>query len=64
MITLTLTADEAIDLANALDLRLNEMMGELVHTDNREYKAELRSRYETVERVKLQLASSIRSAAE
>ena len=63
MITLTLTPDEAVDLANALDLRLHEMIDELVHTDNREYKSELRSRYETVERVQRQLASSIRAAA-
>jgi hypothetical protein len=59
MLTLTLTPSEALDLANALEIRLHEMMDELVHTDDRAYKADVRTRYESLERVHLQLASSL-----
>jgi hypothetical protein len=54
---------EALELANALELRLHSMMEELVHTDDRSYKAYLRQRYERLEEVQTLLVSRISFAS-
>ena len=63
MFTLKLTPDETRDLANALEMRLHAMLDELVHTDDRAYRADLRVQYESLERVQRQLATCIKLAA-
>jgi hypothetical protein len=63
MYTLTLTPDETVALSSALDRRLREMLEEIVHTDNREFKAVLRTEYESLERVKRQLTACLHFAA-
>ncbi len=59
MLTLPLTQPEALELANALELRLHTMMEELVHTDDRAYRSELRERFERLEEVQLLLVSKL-----
>jgi hypothetical protein len=49
--TLDLSAGEMDDLRKALDRHLNELMEELVHTSDREYKAELRAYYDRLEAI-------------
>lgn len=49
--TLELSSDELRELKRALDLYLGEMHDELIHTDDREYRAALRATYERLERI-------------
>ncbi len=49
MMHLDLSEREALDLKTALSLRLVEMRTELVHTDDREYRAGLRAEIDRLE---------------
>ena len=59
MLTLPLTQAEALELTNALEMRLHAMMDELVHTDDRAYRADLRQRYQRLEEVQSMLVARI-----
>jgi len=48
---LELATDEARELKAALDIHLIEMRGELVNTDDRAYRADLKQTLERLERV-------------
>lgn len=56
MIVLSLTEAEARSLAGALARRASDMMNELVHTEEHSARAELRARYEELERLQQRLA--------
>ena len=49
MIDLELSEREAQDLKTALSIRLVGMRGELVHTDDREYRKDLKAELERLE---------------
>jgi hypothetical protein len=49
MIHLELSETEARDLRTSLSIRLVGMREELVHTDNREYRADLRATLDRLE---------------
>jgi hypothetical protein len=49
MIQLELSETEARDLRTSLSIRLVGMREELVHTDNREYRADLRATLDRLE---------------
>lgn len=48
-----LTPGEARELAQALDRQLEELMNELVHTDDREYRESVRRSIDTLEAVRV-----------
>lgn len=48
MTNLTLSKEETIILANVIECCISELRGEIVHTDNWEFKAELKQRKETL----------------
>lgn len=47
--------DESKELAGLLDARLREMLHELNHTDDRDYRHDLRRRIDCLERVRARL---------
>ena len=53
--TLELTEGEVGELARALDLHLERLQDEIVHTDDRDYGASLKATYEVIERVRRRL---------
>jgi hypothetical protein len=56
---LEIADDDARELKVALDIHLVEMRGELTHTDDHAYRADLRSSIERLERVAAKLAESL-----
>lgn len=56
--TLELSSEELRELKRALDLYLGEMHDELVHTDDRNYRATLRETYERLERINRRLQAA------
>ncbi len=44
--------DESRELRMLLDARLREMLHELNHTDDREYRHDLRTRYDRLEKLR------------
>ena len=55
---LTLRAQEHRDLCDALERRVLEVREELVHTDNRAYRAELKALLERLERLNARVESA------
>ena len=55
---LKLTNGEARELRSALDRRLQELMNEIAHTEDREFRAALRDTYERLERLQRRLLSA------
>jgi hypothetical protein len=56
---LDLADDEARELKTALDIRLIEMRGELVHTDDHAYRNDLKHALGTLERVAERLGEKL-----
>lgn len=56
--TLELSSDELRELKKALDLYLGEMHDELIHTDDRKYRAGLRETYERLDRISRRLQAA------
>jgi hypothetical protein len=52
---LVLSNEQLQELEQALDLHLLRLEGELVHTDDRAFKADLRKRYEILEGIRQRL---------
>jgi hypothetical protein len=57
METINLTDIEAAALAGVLRTSLSELHTEISHTDNRDYKAQLKQQQETLQVVLLKLAA-------
>ena len=54
---LKLTSGEARVLLTALDRRLQELMNEIAHTEDRAFRADLRATYDELERIQRRVAS-------
>jgi hypothetical protein len=55
---LELSESEQRDLARALDILVDETMNELVHTDDRSYRAWVRERVTTLQAIRGRLGSA------
>lgn len=53
---LDIAEDESRELCMLLNARLREMLHELNHTDDREYRQDLRSRYDRLEKLRSRLS--------
>jgi transcriptional regulator of heat shock response len=59
---LSVTDEEARELAGVLDAKLREMRLELARTDDRAYRSDLRDQYEHLDRLRQRLAQVVTDA--
>jgi hypothetical protein len=59
---LELREAEVQELQSTLERRLEQLLDEIIHTDDREYRSELRHRYEQLDSMRHRLESLTESA--